>query len=205
MKNILKRFSVWVTVFMILLGSVFTMPVGAWAANPDPVEVVLSPFETLEGVYLSKDLSAVSNPSITACVYDLSGFAGFDISWIVDTNIYHGGVFDCIVVGLSGDIPVLLLSSSDARGTYTLPSGYDAIQVFLQSDSPPFTLTAVNRPDGLYYDAFDLFREYLYDPDFDLTAEQNMVLTVLATVAILFVVALPFLLVWLVIRLIAGR
>lgn len=58
--------------------------------------------------------------------------------------------------------------------------------------------------DGFYYSIFDVFSDFFYGKDAILTAEQNMVLTILATTAVLFVVIVPFLVVFYVIRLICG-
>lgn len=58
--------------------------------------------------------------------------------------------------------------------------------------------------DGFYYSIFDVFSDFFYGKDAILTAEQNMVLTILATTAVLFVVIVPFLVVFFVIRLIVG-
>ena len=46
---------------------------------------------------------------------------------------------------------------------------------------------------GMYYQAFDMFADFFYGDGAELTGEQNMVLTILATTAVLFVVVVPFL------------
>lgn len=50
--------------------------------------------------------------------------------------------------------------------------------------------------EGLYYEAFEMFANFIYGSSSDLTGDQNLVLTVLATTAALFVVDLPFLIVY---------
>ncbi len=54
---------------------------------------------------------------------------------------------------------------------------------------------------GMYYQAFDMFADFLYGEGMELTGEQNMVLTILATTAVLFVVVVPFLILFFVLRL----
>lgn len=54
---------------------------------------------------------------------------------------------------------------------------------------------------GIYYQAFDLFLTYIYGVDaVALTSDQTLTLTILATVASVFLVSLPFVLVWQVLR-----
>ncbi len=54
---------------------------------------------------------------------------------------------------------------------------------------------------GVYYQAFDMFSDFIYGDGVVLTSEQNMVLTILATTAVLFVVVVPFLILFFVLRL----
>lgn len=54
--------------------------------------------------------------------------------------------------------------------------------------------------EGLYYDAYDMFRSFLYGDVPSLTPDQTLVLTALSTIAALFCVCIPFLLVFLFIR-----
>lgn len=81
----------------------------------------------------------------------------------------------------------------------------------LASDVEPDETIAVVVEDspvpyegGFYYDIFDQFSYFFYGNDAILTAEQNMVLTILSTTAVLFVVIVPFLVVFFVIRLMFG-
>ena len=55
-------------------------------------------------------------------------------------------------------------------------------------------------PQGLYYQAFDMFAGFFYGEDAVLTGEQNLVLTALSTTAVLFVICVPFLIVWVFMR-----
>lgn len=55
---------------------------------------------------------------------------------------------------------------------------------------------------GIYYQAYNLFLTYIYGVDASvLTSDQMLTLTILATAASVFLVALPFVIVWNVIRL----
>lgn len=53
---------------------------------------------------------------------------------------------------------------------------------------------------SLYYSAYQLFSDYIYGVGAELTPEMNLTLTMLSTLASLFVVAVPFIVVWFVIR-----
>lgn len=55
---------------------------------------------------------------------------------------------------------------------------------------------------GLYDSAFQLFHQYIYGSSAVLTPDQTLTLTFLSTLAALFVVSLPFLLVFFILRLI---
>lgn len=56
---------------------------------------------------------------------------------------------------------------------------------------------------SIYQNIFDLIQEYIYG-GVALTADMELVATSLATTACIFVFALPFLVVWKVIRMILG-
>lgn len=58
---------------------------------------------------------------------------------------------------------------------------------------------------SLYESAYQLFHEYIYGLDTILTTDQTLTLTLLSTAASLFVVLLPFILVWKVLSMICGR
>ena len=54
---------------------------------------------------------------------------------------------------------------------------------------------------GAYYQLYDLLGTYLYGADVVLTGDQTLTLTILCTIGALFVIAIPFLVVWRCIRL----
>lgn len=49
---------------------------------------------------------------------------------------------------------------------------------------------------GAYYILYDLLSEFLYGADVVLTGDQTLTLTILCTAGALFVIAVPFLVVW---------
>ena len=53
----------------------------------------------------------------------------------------------------------------------------------------------------MYYELVEILSDFIYGADAVLTADQNLCLTIIATVGALFVVAVPFLVVWRVIKL----
>ena len=56
---------------------------------------------------------------------------------------------------------------------------------------------------SIYQDCFDLIQQYIYG-GVELTSDMSLVATTLSTTACVFVFALPFLVVWKVIKLIVG-
>ena len=55
----------------------------------------------------------------------------------------------------------------------------------------------------MYYELFDILSDFIYGADAVLTADQNLTLTIMSTAGVVFVVSLPFVLVWRFIKLFA--
>lgn len=53
----------------------------------------------------------------------------------------------------------------------------------------------------MYHELFSILSDFIYGANAALTADQNLVLTIMATIGVLFVVSVPFLVVWRVIKL----
>ena len=49
---------------------------------------------------------------------------------------------------------------------------------------------------GAYYHLYDLLSGFLYGPDAVLTGDQTLTLTMISTIGALFVIAMPFVVVW---------
>ncbi|MBQ7977807.1 MAG: hypothetical protein IJ301_04395 [Clostridia bacterium] len=58
---------------------------------------------------------------------------------------------------------------------------------------------------GIYQSIFNIIVEYVYGNSVALTADQELTCTLISTLGCLFVVALPFLVVWRVVSLICSR
>lgn len=52
----------------------------------------------------------------------------------------------------------------------------------------------------MYFQLYDILHQYIYGADVVLTNWQDLVLTQLSTMGVIFVISLPFVLVWKVIR-----
>ena len=70
---------------------------------------------------------------------------------------------------------------------------------------PSIDPVAESSAPSLYDSAYALFHEHIYGFDSELTPDQTLTLTLLSTLAALFVVGLPFLVVFLVLRFIFFR
>lgn len=70
------------------------------------------------------------------------------------------------------------------------------------AEDPAAPVEAAGESFTLYDTAFELFRNYIYGADRELTPEMQLTLTIMSTLAALFVVLIPFILVWFVIRLV---
>ena len=50
--------------------------------------------------------------------------------------------------------------------------------------------------EGMYYEIYELFCNHIYGAGAVLTSYQDMTITLLSTIAVLFCVSLPFFVVW---------
>lgn len=76
-----------------------------------------------------------------------------------------------------------------------------AIPSFAEENESDVVVPAVDTGNGIYYDCYDLVSNYIYGGVVD-TPEVNLVCTLLASFLSILVVALPFVIVWFVIKLI---
>lgn len=207
MKNFFKCFAVYLTAVMVLFGTVLFPAVGASAAESD--WHIIDTFDS--GSYLDPNGDGIEGGDYIGTLYFAELYVGFDsddVSFFVEpgTFVFYG-------TPLVGQDPVaaqVLVLNSD--GNITNYSFGEEVYVSANSTVVVQSLDLISsyvrveeKQAGLYYQAFDMFANFIYGEGVDLTAEQNMVMTILATIAVLFVVVVPFLVVYFVIRLIFGR
>lgn len=66
-----------------------------------------------------------------------------------------------------------------------------------EPEDPDPSIPGTDSPSsGNYYELYALFQDVIYGSDAELTSDQTLTLTMLSTVACLFVVCLPFLVLW---------
>ena len=80
------------------------------------------------------------------------------------------------------------------------PAAYAASE----PDDTPLVSEQANL-DPIYFSCFDMMKEFIYGSDAQLTEHMELTLTILATICSLFVVVIPFVVVFFVIRLVTGR
>ena len=80
------------------------------------------------------------------------------------------------------------------------PAAYAASE---PEDNPSVSEQADVGP--LYFTCYDMMKEFIYGSDAQLTEHMELTLTILATICSLFVVVIPFVVVFFVIRLVTGR
>lgn len=56
----------------------------------------------------------------------------------------------------------------------------------------------------MYYELWNMISDFVYGADAVLTSDQTLTLTIICTIGALFVVSIPFVVVWRVIKLFAG-
>lgn len=56
---------------------------------------------------------------------------------------------------------------------------------------------------GAYFELWNLISDFVYGADAVLTSDQQLTLTIICTLGALFIVALPFVLVWRILRMFA--
>lgn len=140
---------------------------------------------------VTSDFSVLDSLIVTA-VDDgsLVSYALIDGSWVlVDSSSFSAGD---ILADVSSHL--LIWSSVDICTS--------ADTLMHASDPVPYTPSSggsdgeVITGNGIFYQAYDLFSQYIYGVDAaDLSSDQTLTLTFLATLAALFLVSLPFILV----------
>lgn len=212
MKKLLKSIPVYLTVAMILCCSFF-VPASAFTYDDriDPVEVYedvwfnIGEFVPLESCTVYKYVLPAGYYSFVGdfeLVLDEVGNSAPGIFWYdpSDECFYSDEFVDSpYFVWIVGEPVEYYISFMDTEpAVYSLTLGEPPVD----GDEPPIDIDPepVKPEKGFFYQAFDIFADYIYGEGAELTAEQNMVLTILATVAVLFVVIVPFLIVYFVIK-----
>lgn len=54
--------------------------------------------------------------------------------------------------------------------------------------------------NGMYFTLFDLLKQYIYGAEVVLTGDMELTLTIISTLGALFVVGLPFFVVWRIVK-----
>lgn len=213
MKKVFKYFSVYLIVLAVLACTAFSFPVGASAATSywsDDIVEYPSPY------YPSFDGDGQFTESYDGIIYAgaATGPSAFLMGDSAETTlpsgnyIFHGTPIPDNLTG-NGPSVIRAISVLYADGSQEdFPYGSvtitdDVVVVYCASFNSVPTIEP-DRPEPLYYSAFDMFANFIYGEGAELTAEQNMVLTILATACALFVIVVPFLIVLWIIRLCTG-
>lgn len=205
-EKIIKSIPVYLTVVMIFCCS---LVVPAFASSSEAI-----PFQTFgdDSIYTADGMIPYSGGwygvwSLPAGKYFIDYTTFPDI---VDHVFWHNGANNKYI-----PVPVndgIIEITADMLWPYTDPEFLaNKCELFVNSnggaliyefvDDSVEDVPVVDNNVGVYYQAFDMFAGFIYGEDVELTAEQNMVLTILATTAALFVVVVPFLILFFVLRL----
>ena len=141
---------------------------------------------------------------------EYGSFVGFDVPGFASGNI----VFMNNILGPRKQLVVsadyvftvteeMLMSGVEEAGYPPIYDGFCMIYVNSYGRAPVvrvYNEPVVDNPSmetatGIYYQAFDMIAGFIYGEGAELTAEQNMVLTTLATTLALSVFVVPFLLI----------
>jgi len=206
MKKLIKRLSVYLTVAMLLCCSLFvTASASTMSAPLTPhktgVDQIYHNWEWISspGNYASRYMLRPGEYSID-CLFDLSSVEDLNLSSFMAVYYFDNASNTFVEIDFSSFSHFVVTEQM-------LSSNFGAtdrcfLVVHSTGAAPVVTQYQIAEDgNGLYYEAFDLFADCLYGRGVNLTAEQNMVLTILATTAVLFVVLVPFLVVYFIIRL----
>lgn len=221
MKNFVKYLSVYLTVVMCLIGCVsFAVP--SFAAEHIAVELPFN--EIIADYYYDVGFDSISRKGVNAYVSSNVDMNAAELLLSLEDGDYF--VSGTMLPGESGqsaamEVSLVYFITEDGVITgvfkqefygfgevFTVDNSLGFPALIVQSHSAYATVYRVvedPEPEGLYYEAYDMFRGFFYGLDIDLTTEQNMVLTILATAAVLFVVVMPFVAVFFLVKLICGR
>ena len=219
-KRILKCLFVFPAVALILLGSVvfpvdasasedFTIDPGWYLISPPDASFVGSMLPVFEYViYFSLgfdvDLSAYSPDTLfhapalcwaTLAELTVRSAGSWAIEW---PDCYSGCISnqDAYKVVTRNEYLWILVSD------FVTLDDPDDIAIW-SSVATRWEDAAVEK-DGFYSSLYNMISNAFYGEDAVLTGWQDMVLTVLATVALVFCFAVPFIVIWLVLRLVVG-
>lgn len=219
MKKVIKYFSVYLTVLAILACTAFSFPVDTFAAQV-PIEwevtdVLSSPNYVTDAGDIASDGNYTGNiyfcnigdnypageylepgtylvTGVPATVTDVGVIGTFLVCnvYVIDVDNPSSSYVSILAFGAEFEIPAGCIGVVGCQSFNELPALYR-----IEPDS---------GPEPLYYSAFEMFANFIYGEGAELTAEQNMVLTILATACALFVIVVPFLIVVWFIRLCTG-
>lgn len=145
---------------------------------------------------------------------EVAAWGGFDVYYIENEGSDVFSIFYCTTDDVCGsdsyllpyDDAVLSFSPDGSTGTFDCVAwnSWEKVPstVYCMSESWIESNSAVS--DSLYYQAYEMFRGFIYG-DGDISSDQSLTLTIISTLAVLFVVALPFLIVFFVIKFVCGR
>ena len=215
MKKIIKSIPVYLTVVMILCCS---LVVPAFASSEG---VLIDPY-TVEDNKLQNGIDFVEIEG-ASCSFYLLDPGNYSVNFYVGDDLYSAlenagnssfrcsGIYYCdplttdfVDTGILEPCDFIVSENmliSGMEGEQALLNGKCLLIVNSFEIAPSVTIVEPPATPGVYYQAFDMFAGFIYGEGMELTAEQNMVLTILATTAVLFVVVVPFLIVFFVLRL----
>lgn len=209
MKNFVKNLSVYLTVVMCLIGCVsFAIPgfaaedeVIAWSG----IESQASPYYFDEnneikddGVY--SEYLYVANSVTSDDVSELMRPGKYYVSGCVAEGTFPSAPLQVYFVVVDSGLSPVSFELCPLNSVFEVPEGLYGVVVAQSWHVEPvlYRVSENTQPEGLYYEAYDLFRELIFDPDFEITPPQEWCLAILATITTLFIIVIPFIVVWLV-------
>lgn len=215
----MKRFLRYIPVFLVCLILVVT-------------PVLMSVSASAQGFFVSEDNVYTFYPAIPSGSYDSDGFfPGFDGRDLLSHDLKVRGVIeldsgelfsiDFYLAFYSPDYLQFDSDYNDYQAAYSIQistpnaTGSSDWYYFISYNSdvpkivsisfifPPSSGSGVSSV-GIYGNLFNLVHTYIYG-GVEMTSDMNLVCTIVATAGCIFVFALPFFVVWFLIKLIGGR
>lgn len=214
----LKPFVCYMAVALVLM---FSVCFPASAASPDISLTLVSTFESPHYMALDENTTELFGDGsydgelyyYTSSNYDSDNLSNpfppgtYSISGASPNGIFPSTPFEIIVAEfnlITYDLISVQVYSFNESFIIPGDSLEEMAYVVLVQSSEPASLVYHPTNDGIYFTLFDMISDVVYGNDAELDGWQTMFVTIVASCAVLFAFAIPFLIVWLIIRFIVG-
>lgn len=214
----LKPFVCYMAVALVLM---FSVCFPASAASPDISLTLVSTLESPHYMALGENIiDFLGDGSYDGELYYYNGSnynsvnsvspfppGTYSVSGASPNGVFPSTPLEILVAEVSLTTSnVLSVQTYSFNELFTIPqtSSAESVYVITVQSSKPASLVYHPANEGIYFTLFDMISDVVYGEDAELDGWQTMFVTIVASCAVLFAFAIPFLIVWLILRFIVG-